>query len=400
VITDSRRTVNQNIQSRKILYLTPGCFDKGGISRYSRYQIEALRTIHGHDRIRVLSLLGPDANGFETHFDTTWHGGSSRATTKSRMGLSVEAAKQAMLWRPDVIHCAHVNFAPLVSRLAMICNANTVLNVYGLELWSGLSPTRAAHMRRMDHVIADCHATALHVRESNLHAQNPTVIWDCADLDRFHPGPIDPRLLGKYGLPDPGHKRVVLTFGRLSKSARHKGYDRLIEIFGDVRATMPKAHLIIAGRGDDKERLEAKAHDHGLADCVTFTGAIDEEDLAAIYRVAHVFCLVSDKGPGRGEGIPLTPIEAMASGLPIIVGGEDGSREAIDGTRNGMVVSPRDLPQMTDALVTLLTETDVVRETRTAEARKVAEERFSYAAFVEKHAAFYRGLAASDGMPV
>jgi phosphatidylinositol alpha-1,6-mannosyltransferase len=245
----------------------------------------------------------------------------------------------------------------------------------------------------MDHVISDCHATALHVREANLHTQDPIVIWDCADLERFRPGPADPELFGRYGLPNPERKRVVLTLGRLSKSARHKGYDRLIEIFSDVRKSVPNAHLVIAGRGDDKERLEAKVHDYGLTNCVTFTGAIDEEDLAAIYRTANIFCLVSDKGTGRGEGIPLTPIEAMASGLPIIVGDEDGSREAVDGTRNGIVVSPRDLPQMTDALVTLLSETGVARETRTAEARKVAEERFGYAAFVEKHAAFYRGIA-------
>ena len=42
----------------RILYLTPGCFDKGGISRYSRYQIECLREIHGEAAVTVQSLLG------------------------------------------------------------------------------------------------------------------------------------------------------------------------------------------------------------------------------------------------------------------------------------------------------------------------------------------------------
>ena len=78
---------------------------------------------------------------------------------------------------------------------------------------------------------------------------------------------------------------------------------------------VPSAHLVFAGRGDDAARLSAKAASLGLSGSVTFTGPIQEEDLAAIYRVAYVFALVSDKGPGRGEGIPLTPIEAMAAAV-------------------------------------------------------------------------------------
>jgi phosphatidylinositol alpha-1,6-mannosyltransferase len=154
----------------------------------------------------------------------------------------------------------------------------------------------------------------------------------------------------------------------------------------------------MAGQGDDAERLKAKAAELGHAASVIFTGPIREHDLDAIYRAAHVFCLVSDKGPGRGEGIPLTPLEALASGIPIVVGDEDGSLEAVDGSRNGIVVSPRDPAAMTEALVTLLSETGQTRETRITEARAVAEERFGYAAFREKHAALYAGITSFDSI--
>lgn len=382
--------------SSKILFLTPGCFDKGGISRYCRYQVDALRGIAGEDNVRVLSLLGPDPEGFETPYPVTWHGLSPTATKLTRVGFVLQALRQAALWRPDVIHCAHVNLAPLVSKLKALSGATTVLNVYGLELWSGLNDTRRAHLARMDYLIADCHATAHHVTQESMHPKTPEVIWDCADLDRFCPGPVAPHLAERYCLPDMGRHRVVMTLGRLAETARHKGYDRLLNIWGAVRARVPEARLVFAGRGDDAARLRAKAQELGLSDSVTFTGPIDEKDLAEIYRAAHVFALVSDKGPGRGEGIPLTPIEAMASGLPVLVGDEDGSREAVDGTRNGIVVSPRDLDAMTEALVTLLSETGATRETRVAEARAVAEERFGYKGFAAKHHAFYERLAGRD----
>lgn len=382
----------------KILFLTPGCFDKGGISRYCRYQIDALREIMDAENVRVLSLLGPDPEGFETSYSVTWHGPAPTSTTAGRAGFALQALRQTLLWRPDVIHCAHVNFAPLASRLKALSGATTVLNVYGLELWSGLNNTRRAHMARMDHIIADCHATADHVSAQAMHPDPPKVIWDCVDLDRFRPGPVEPYLVERYGLPNLDQKRVTMTLGRLSKAARHKGYDRLLEIWGAVCTRVPNAHLVICGRGNDVDRLKDKVRELRLMNKVTFAGPIVEEDLAGIYRAAHVFALVSDKGPGRGEGIPLTPLEAMASGLPILVGDEDGSREAVDGRRNGFIVSPRDLGGMTEALITLLLETGEARKIRVAEARRVAEERFGYAAFREKHAAFYAALTAPVSM--
>ncbi len=65
-------------ETARVLYLTPGCFDKGGVSRYSRYQIRCLRDWLGDDNVRVLSLMGPDEHSLETPMDVWWHGKSTR----------------------------------------------------------------------------------------------------------------------------------------------------------------------------------------------------------------------------------------------------------------------------------------------------------------------------------
>lgn len=369
----------------RVLHLTPGCFDKGGISRYSRYQIAALRELGCE--VRALSLLGPGTDGFETPFEVTWHGGGTTATIESRARFAARAAETAVRWRPHVIHCAHVNFTPMVSLLSRLAGARSILNVYGLELWGNLSPRRAMHLSRMDLVMADCHATADFVTNEGLHPHRPIVVWDCVDLDRFSPGPIDTAMAAKYGIPP--DRRIVLTLGRLAKAAAHKGVDRLITEFASVGARVVDAHLVIAGKGDDRPRLEDLVRSSGIPDRVTFTGPVDEADLPALYRMATVFSLVSDKGPGRGEGIPLTPLEAMACGAPILVGNEDGSPEAVDRTRNGLVVSPRQQGETAEALCSLLQEGHDAATRRRVEARRVAEERFGYAAFRDKHRHLY-----------
>ncbi|NET36067.1 MAG: glycosyltransferase family 4 protein, partial [Cyanothece sp. SIO1E1] len=172
----------------KILYLTPGCFDKGGISRYNRYQITALREIFGTEQIRVLSLLGPEKDSFEDHFEVKWHG------KENGFGEKIRFVKKAFLevlqWQPTLIVTAHVNFSGLAVVLGRIAKSQTILNVYGLEVWSGLSRDAEFGLRRVDQVIADCHYTARYIEEAGYRSKDSTkVIWDCVDLERFQPQP-------------------------------------------------------------------------------------------------------------------------------------------------------------------------------------------------------------------
>lgn len=370
----------------RLLYLTPGCFDKGGISRYSRYQIAALRKICGEENVRVLSLLAPDPDDFEDAFDVHWHGKSGRhqLTKTDRAAFVFRTLTLAASWGPAIVHSAHVNFAPVLTMAGRIARAKTVLNVYGLEIWSGLNRSRRLHMSRSSAIISDCHFTARYVRDEKLHRAAPAVIWDPVDLDRFSPGPVDQGLLSKYGLPDPSRYFVVMSLGRLAKAAAHKGFDRLILVAAELAAEMPELRIVIAGKGDDRTRLEALAEQHGVRDRIRFAGGVAEADLAAFYRCAHLFSLVSDRGVGRGEGIPLTPLEAMASGVPVIVGNEDGSQEALMGGQNGFVISPRDR-QAHGHVLRLVRSDPAQRHTMAAAARRIAEEHFGYDAFVAKH---------------
>lgn len=378
----------------KILYITTGCFDKGGISRYCRYQIAALRDLYGNANVEVFSLLGPDGDGFESPFEVAWHGGGGGLPDKIR--LSLRAAGHVLTARRDVIHIAHVNLGPLAIRLRDLCRAKTILNVYGLEIWSGLSDRRLAAMRTIDCVIADCHSTGDYVVDQKMARTPPDIIWDCVDLERFTPGNCAADVLGRYGLPDKRDHFVVLSLGRLAQRAAHKGYDRLIEAVARAKKIHDNIRLVIAGQGDDRRRLEKLAETCGISDSVIFPGSINESDLAEVYRCASLFSLVSDRGHGRGEGIPLTPLEAMSCGAPIIVGNHDGSKEAVlppkDGIANGYVIDPFDLEAHARHIADLARAPDLLGHMG-RRARAVAEKEFGYARFVEQHRATYAKVA-------
>lgn len=366
----------------RVLYLSPGCFDKGGISRYTRYQVRALREILGSGSVVLGSILGRHSNGFEQPFDVQFIGGGTGAPNK--LGFVAMATKEALRTRPKIVWAAHVGLASLALSLARLVGAKAVLNVYGHEVWSGLRADVRAALRRVDAVVSDCHFTASYVTKEGLTSRTVDVVWDCVDTERFFPAAPNDAIRARYGLPR-GDVTTVLSLGRMSKTAQHKGYQRLLRAFGRALPRAPSLRLVLAGGGDLVATLEQESLDLQIAHRVYFTGFVDDRDLPELYRCVDVLSLVSDRGHGRGEGLPLTPLEAAACGVPIIVGNEDGSAEATDGS-NGFAIAPFDLDTHADLLVRLATDVEL-RARLAAGAAERARSVFSYDLFREKHRA-------------
>lgn len=343
----------------KILYLTPGVFDKGGISRYNRFQIQALREILGPENVTVLSLLGPKRtkNDLESDFETDWHGNSNSWVKFQILRYSAMATYYALKYKPDVIWSGHLNFSALTYALATLIRAISLCQVYGKEVWTPRPsrPDIAWGFSKVNYILSDCHFSAEFIKQHDTSRKNIPVFWDCVDSNLFIPGEPSPAILAKYNLPDPKTNFNIMTLGRIIKICDYKGYSRLLSLFTKVDK---HANLIFGGSGDFVGELKKMAQDLGISDRVYFPGFIHDDDLPDFYRAASVFCLVGDRGPGRGEGIPLTPLEAAACGIPILVGNQDGSREAVKQGINGYALDPFNLDDISNCLKKLANDND------------------------------------------
>jgi phosphatidylinositol alpha-1,6-mannosyltransferase len=369
-----------------IIYLTPGCFDKGGISRYNRYQVKVFRDLYGNESTRVFSLLGPDDNSFEDNFNVYWHGKAS-VSIFSKIGLILSSLRLAVFWKPDIIWIAHINLSLIGWFIAKLSGARSVLNVYGLEVWSKKRWDAKIGLSKVDLIISDCHNTADYIIANDIRSKNSvSVIWDCVDIERFRPGKIsEPGKLSKYGIGDGKEHFYILTLGRLSKpDAYYKGYTQLLDAFSRLEFKYPSLRMIFAGRGNFIEDLKCMTQERGLNGKVIFTGSIEEEDLVDVYRSCFLFSLITESGEGKGEGIPLTPLEAMACGKPILVGNQDGSREAIFNECNGFLLDPNDISGITKAIETYLNSEELLTRHSSA-ARQIVESYFSYLRFKNEH---------------
>nr|HMP32471.1 glycosyltransferase [Saprospiraceae bacterium] len=208
----------------QIVFITPGCFDKGGISRYSRYQIQALRALYGQANVYVMSLMGPLDDSIEEHFTVNYAGKSNSKWDQLKFAFQ-------FIWicfgqRPKIIHAAHVNFSGLSYVVSKLIGAVSILNVYGLEIWSKLSWDAAWGLKNVDHIISDCHNTKNYMVSKGIRKNSDIeVIWDCIDLVKFKPQSIEKisDVAKKYALPSYTSKKVIMTLGRVAYAARHKG---------------------------------------------------------------------------------------------------------------------------------------------------------------------------------
>jgi len=173
----------------------------------------------------------------------------------------------------------------------------------------------------------------------------------------------------------PDGTRLVVAVGRLVEQKNHELAIRAI-------AQVPDATLAIVGDGPLRPRLENLSAELGAP--VVFTGV--RKDARALMGAADAVVM-----PSRWEGLPLTALEALASGTPLVATGVRGLRELVTDGENALLV-PEEPDALADALRRVLDDRELAA--RLSEAGLRVEGAGSDAALVESFLALYERLAA------
>jgi glycosyltransferase involved in cell wall biosynthesis len=163
-----------------------------------------------------------------------------------------------------------------------------------------------------------------------------------------------------------------------------KALDVLVRAAALLVRDFPRLRVLIVGDGDERVRVEALVEQLGLGDHVLLTGArTDVPDILGALDVAVM--------PSDYEGIPLSILEFMDAGKPIVASRVGGIPEVIEEGVHGVLVPPRDEAALAAAIGRLLRDTDAAREMGTR-ARDRCRREFSLDRTVERLQQLYERL--------
>jgi len=144
-----------------------------------------------------------------------------------------------------------------------------------------------------------------------------------------------------------------------------KGQAESLAAFLQVRSQLPEARYYLVGslgQGAYAQGLLASIRELGLEQSVYFLGAVSFEQLADYYHQASVFVLTPRQEGLHFEGFGLVYLEAGAYGLPVIATRSGGVPEAVKDGQTGLLVEPGDVPGIAEAMLRLLSDTELARE--------------------------------------
>jgi glycosyltransferase involved in cell wall biosynthesis len=202
------------------------------------------------------------------------------------------------------------------------------------------------------------------------------------------PNGLDLELYGQ-GSERSGAPLRLLTVGQL---APFKGHRVLLDALPRLVARFPGLRLELAShRADLRPELEAQAKRLGVADVLEFTGPFDTAGLVKRYRDCDVYIQ-----PSFAECFPVTILEAMACGRPVVATDVGGVREEVGDA--GLIVPPGDAGALGNALERLLGD-EQERRMRATAALDLVRTRYDGKVVAARHVELYESLAGQSRYP-
>ncbi len=331
----------------------PNLFEfKGGIQVYSEFWLKALQALGTkvsydvflkHDTGLPQDFSCPPNARF--HFSGTW------PLSVRTPAFAAQIFGFGLGQRPQLIMVNHLNFAVAAYGLKRLTGVPYWIAVYGMECWNVQKPALQTALRHADKIISISGYTRDRLlQEQNLDPSQFLLLPCTLEPSRWSIAPKPPHLLARYGLKP--EQPVILTVSRLAGVGRYKGYDRILEALPQIRQVIPDVQYILAGKGDDRPRIEQLIAKLQLHDCVTLAGFVPDEELSDYYNLCDVLAM-----PSKREGFGIVYIEALACGKPALGGNRDGAIDALCHGELGVLVDPDDTDAIAKALIEVLQKT-------------------------------------------
>lgn len=332
---------------KKVLLLTLQTFSTtGGIQKMGRTMAHVLQQI-ALKRHWEFSLW----SGYDSQADVNsnyTHPHNFKGFNKKRSMFALNSVAKGL--RSDTVILSHINLAAIGLFIKLFNPKCKVwLVAHGIEVWRPLTFLKKRFLHHCDKII--CVSNFTRQKVISLHHVNHAkcvVLNNALDSSIKLPIVFDKPayLLKRYNLkPD---NKIIYTLTRLASTEQYKGYEQVIKAVSFLKDVFPDIKYILSGKYDALEdtRIRGMIMAYAVQEQVIVTGFIDENELEDHFLLADMFVL-----PSKKEGFGLVFIEALACGLPVICGNEDGSLDAIRNGELGVAINTDSVAELQKAII-------------------------------------------------
>ena len=366
IITRSGGGVAPRIEGVEVLSVGWAPLPMAFTRSYGRSAMRALKRLHANDRVDVVHLHCPMISWNAKQFESC----------RENIAPVVSSLHGSWLGERDGLVAASKQ-----KEAAVWANPNDLAILLTAKHYAG-------YEKAAIHGSSVCVANSKATKHDFEARYSPPSDWDCevvhwgVDTSMFVPLHRDDEdsiavhegIRSRYG-----GSHLLLAVGRL---AARKGYGLLLRAFANVHSSDPQTRLVIVGRGHLRSRLQRQARALGVADAVTIESGMPFEELAALFRSADLVVY-----PSYYEGQGLIPLEAMASGTPVVTVDHGPLPEMVDESVGRLFVMG-DPDSMAGAIMAELADPEKLQEKGETGRHRVLE-KFTFEHDAERFEAIY-----------
>jgi glycosyltransferase involved in cell wall biosynthesis len=303
--------------------------------------------------------------------------------------------------RPHIVH-THTAKAGFLGRVAaFVCRVPIIVHTFHGHVFRGyFNPLKTRLFIWLERLAARLSSVILTVSEG---LRDDLVAFRIAPPERIRVIPLGLPLADLAHLDslrgmfrrELGCLTETPLIGIIGRLVPIKNHELFLMAAQCVLQAMPQAHFVIVGDGERRAELEGLVSQMGISDQVHFTGW--RRDLPRIYADLDAVVISS-----HNEGTPVSLIEAMAAGVPVVSTAVGGVPDVLKDGELGTLVSPADAQALADAILEIL---KAGRGPRTEQAQNWVLERYDAARLVADMRALYlellrcKGVQLADTMP-
>lgn len=271
-----------------------------------------------------------------------------------------------------LIH-SHHRMTTLLAKLAVIGTDVKVVHTQHLNIQDKFYFTKIA-LGKIPTICVSLAAKKILIDKSGLDCENICTIYNAIDKETNY-GEIDTQLVASKA-------KNFFTVAQISRLIDYKGVFEFLEIAKKVSKHTDSIKFFLIGDGPEKENLLCKIKEQDLVGTVFILG--NKSNVLKQLESVDLMILCS-----KIEGLPLAPIEAFYSGIPVIGSDIDGTREEVVNGKNGYLIPQNELDEFAEKILYLSNNPRVYHQMKLS-AKRTFKDKFTTDEYILNHQKFYQ----------